>query len=222
MNGETLVLNKYWNSVNTCCVKKAIKMTYSNRARIVDPYPWNINSGRYQYSSYDLMGWAERGVLPNYPIINLHGFKIQTPEIIVLNHFSKPPAQIVKYCRRNLWIRDNFSCQYCGKHPPKDEITVDHILPRSRGGLSSFENTVLACVDCNKKKEDRTPEEANMRLRCFKKNNFGIYEQHFYDRPTKPYWDPIFVVKKMTYKESWKKFVKRLCDDAYWEIQLEP
>lgn len=66
--------------------------------------------------------------------------------------------------RRAVLLRDNFTCQYCGGQPGKEHLTLDHIIPRSRGGRMDWENVVTACAPCNRRKANRTPDEANMRL----------------------------------------------------------
>ena len=70
----------------------------------------------------------------------------------------------VRFSRSNLYLRDLFQCQYCGEQPGTEELSIDHVTPRSHGGLTTWENCVLACVKCNTKKANRTPEQANMKL----------------------------------------------------------
>ena len=71
----------------------------------------------------------------------------------------------VRYCKANVFRRDNHTCQYCGAKPGVAKLTLDHVLPRSRKGRSTWENVVTACEPCNHAKKDRTPEEAGMTLR---------------------------------------------------------
>ena len=75
------------------------------------------------------------------------------------------PAAAVTFSRRNIFKRDRYVCQYCGSQPGSEELTIDHVVPRSQGGVSSWTNCVLACMTCNKRKADRTPEQAGMMLR---------------------------------------------------------
>ena len=70
----------------------------------------------------------------------------------------------VPWSKSNVSIRDNFICQYCGSKVPKHKVTIDHVIPKAQGGKNSWLNTVCACFDCNNKKEDRTPSQANMSL----------------------------------------------------------
>ena len=78
--------------------------------------------------------------------------------------YDKLPKQTVKFNRRNIFARDNNQCQYCGKKFPTSELSLDHVVPRSQGGASTWENIVCACVDCNVRKGGRTPKQAHMSL----------------------------------------------------------
>ena len=100
-----------------------------------------------------------------------------------------------------LYKRDRFTCQYCGIQPGSEELTVDHVLPRSRSGTSTWENCVLACVDCNHRKADRTPDEAGMPLRKL---------------PIKPAWNP-FYSRQALRIESWSRFLS----ESYWSVELD-
>ncbi len=85
------------------------------------------------------------------------------PSIIKLNYFVQRPYKKVYLTRKNVLRRDNFKCAYCGRSDL--QLTIDHIEPKSRGGLDEWENLITACIKCNNKKGDRTPEEAEMNLR---------------------------------------------------------
>ncbi len=83
----------------------------------------------------------------------------------MLDSYDRLPSAAVSFSRRNLFKRDHWTCQYCGLQPGGDELTIDHMVPRSQGGTSTWENCVLACVTCNKRKADRTPQQAGLKLR---------------------------------------------------------
>lgn len=93
---------------------------------------------------------------------------VQWLKVIVAMHKAG-----VHWTRRNVHVRDKFTCQYCGVKILSKKVTVDHIMPRSRGGKNSFENTVCCCFKCNNKKGDRTPNEAGM---SFFKRGFRPYK----------------------------------------------
>nr|NIT14134.1 HNH endonuclease [Candidatus Dadabacteria bacterium] len=96
-------------------------------------------------------------------------------------------------------------CQYCGNSFPKSEFTIDHVIPRSHGGKSIWENVVCSCSKCNRKKGGRTPEQARMKL---------------INKPKKPSWDPFsnFYVRAIRYEE-WKPFLS-FVDASYWNVEL--
>ncbi len=84
------------------------------------------------------------------------------PSVIRLSAYIKVPYKKIELSRKNIHRRDNYRCQYCGSR--STELTIDHIVPKSRGGIDSWENLVTACISCNNKKGSRTPDEAKMKL----------------------------------------------------------
>ena len=93
-------------------------------------------------------------------------FRLRVPEVVTLTDYDRLPAAAVTFSRRNIFKRDHFTCQYCGAQPGSEELTLDHVVPRAQGGESRWDNCVLACLACNKRKADRTPEQARMRLQA--------------------------------------------------------
>ena len=115
------------------------------------------------------------------------------PTVIRLRHYVQIPYKEIPFTRRNILHRDSYSCQYCSY--AGDELTLDHIIPRSRGGGDSWENIVAACVRCNVRKGNRTPKEANMPL---------------HHQPRRPYSSLHFEVAKQVKggrHEEWRKYV---------------
>jgi len=86
------------------------------------------------------------------------------PAVVRLHNFVKRHRVRLGFSRRNLFTRDGFRCQYCGKHCPPQELTCDHVVPRSQGGGTDWDNIVASCGPCNRRKGGRTPEQAGMRL----------------------------------------------------------
>jgi len=84
------------------------------------------------------------------------------PAVIKLTRYAPIPHSAVVLSRKNIYLRDNHTCQYCGKNGP---LTIDHVMPKSRGGEDTWSNVVVSCVRCNNKKGDRTPEEIGMKLK---------------------------------------------------------
>lgn len=130
-------------------------------------------------------------------------FDIQVPRIIRLLFYNRYPNRRVSFNRRNIFARDENRCQYCGQHFATNELSIDHVVPLSRGGYSTWSNVVCACTRCNKRKGGRTPPEANMRL---------------VRRPCEPRFNPLIRLKVRRRKYySWKQFL----DEAYWSVTLE-
>jgi hypothetical protein len=125
-----------------------------------------------------------------------------------LTDYDRLPVAHATFSRRNIFKRDHFACQHCGAQPGSEELTIDHVVSRAQGGVSSWENCVLACMACNKRKADRTPEQARMHLR---KN------------PVRPTWKP-----PGTDAERWSadhsmriESRSKFLSDAYWNVTLQ-
>jgi 5-methylcytosine-specific restriction endonuclease McrA len=155
------------------------------------------------YQTHAFETWTELSVAPDEPCVRTVRLSIKVPEIVVLTRHRARPRSSVVFNRRNLFARDRNTCQYCGARPGTAELTIDHVLPRSRGGQGSWENCVLACVRCNLKKRNRTPEEAGMKM---------------LHAPHKPAWSPIIDVPIARVRQSWRRFVS----EAYWNVPLVP
>jgi len=201
LDRPTLVLNKNWQPLHATTVKEAIALVAKGSARIIE-------SGTYQ--PHDLMSWADVSkakIRYSDAVIHSARISIVAPEVILLTRYDGQGERSVVFSRRNLFKRDKYCCQYCNKQFRSEnamkDLTIDHILPRSRGGKSSWENCVLACVDCNKRKANRTPDEAKMTLRR---------------DPKKPKWSAFDHIGPGRRFDSWKAFL----DEAFWNVKLEP
>ena len=114
------------------------------------------------FQLYTWADWSRLAPLEGEPFIQAVRFRLRVPEVIALSQYDRVPTSIVAFSRRNLFKRDHYTCQYCGTQPGSEDLTIDHVLPRSLGGLTNWENCVLACVDCNKRKANRSPQQAGM------------------------------------------------------------
>jgi len=154
---QVLVLNAGWTPVRTVSVRRAIGLLCREVARVVDPE---------DYRTYDFITWADLGELfSDGDVILSPRLRVPVPEVIVLHRYTGLPRRHPIFSRRNLFLRDHETCQYCGATPGTRELTIDHVVPRSRGGRTEWTNCVLACGRCNRRKGNRTPEEAGLRLR---------------------------------------------------------
>ena len=187
-----LVLNRNWQPVNVASVARAITLVFSAHARVVEPNDFQL---------YDWEDWAKLEPASGEPFIQAVSLRLRVPEVISLVKFDRLPSTHVAFNRRNIFKRDRHTCQYCGERPAPDELTIDHIMPRSQGGLSSWTNCVLACMDCNHRKANRTPDQAGLRLRRI---------------PIHPSWNPIYW-RNSKRIDSWQKFIS----DAYWNAELD-
>lgn len=192
LNRPTLVLNRNWQPVNVATVARALTMLWNEAAHVVDP------------DDYRLYTWADWAILrpkEGEPFLQAVTFRMRVPEILTLTKFDRPREEAVTFSRRNLFKRDHSTCQYCGGRPGSSELTIDHVIPRAQGGVSTWENCVLACVTCNSRKANRTPEQARMKLR---------------KTPLRPAWKPHYGTSGIRI-ESWS----RVLSEAYWNVRLE-
>jgi 5-methylcytosine-specific restriction endonuclease McrA len=150
----TLVLNRSWLAITTTTVRRALSLVFQDSAHVICPRTYRV---------HDFSSWASLEVNGD-PFIRTVRSRVRLPEVIVLRAYDGLPMRTVAFSRRNLYRRDAFACQYCGRRPGALDLTIDHVIPRSRGGKTSWENCVLACVECNKRKANRPPDEAGMRL----------------------------------------------------------
>ena len=196
-DAQVLVLNKSWVAVNVAPLKRALTLLFQGLARVVHPL---------DYALYDFKSWCELSVvgesLGGRRFIHTPSMRVRVPEVIVLSDFNGCVRREVRLSRHNIFLRDHHVCQYCGDRHTKPELTIDHVVPRSRGGRDTWENLVLACVACNMRKRDMTPEEARMPL---------------LRRPAAPRWLPRFGAHiPREDLMSWQRFV----DLAYWNSDI--
>jgi 5-methylcytosine-specific restriction endonuclease McrA len=135
MNKRVLVLNQDNSPISVCTIQRAFLLTYLNKSELVKP----------------ANGFKLHSVSESFPM----------PSVIRLNKYVSIPYKGVVLSRQNVFKRDNFCCQYCGT---KKDLTLDHVIPRSKGGMSSWSNLVTACKRCNAKKGDNSPEKFDMKL----------------------------------------------------------
>ena len=188
----TLVLNRNWQAVNVATAQRSLVMLWNESARVVDPADYRL---------YTWADWTQLEPRDGEPFIRAIRLRLRVPEVVVLTGYDRLPSAAVAFSRRNVFKRDHYACQYCGVQPGGEELTIDHVVPRSQGGTSTWENCVLSCVACNKRKADRTPDQAGMKLR---------------KRPVRPRWKPLYASHRLRIA-SWSKFVS----EAYWNVELK-
>jgi 5-methylcytosine-specific restriction endonuclease McrA len=188
----TLVLNRNWQPIHIATVARAVIMLYTGTVRVVDPK---------DYQTYNWEDWSRLGPHEEEHCIHSVSCQLRVPEVVVLAHYDGMPGTTVPFSRRNIYKRDRYTCQYCGRQPAIEDLTIDHVIPRAQGGVSSWENCVLACFECNKHKADHTLDQARMRLRYV---------------PQRPTWRPLYSWHAKPIK-SWARFL----GEAYWNVTLQ-
>jgi len=195
INSSVLVLNRSFFPVNLTTVKHAFCMLYSGAAKAVDS----------QYQTFDYESWSQVAIEQRDEAIGLVNKLIKIPRVIMLVAYDRIPKTQVRFTRANIFARDNNTCQYCRKIFPKNELSIDHVIPRSYGGKSTWENVVCSCFTCNRTKGGRTPKQAHMKL-CV--------------QPRKPRWTPLNRVSLNGIKrQEWVPFLN-VIDVSYWNTEL--
>lgn len=164
--GGVLVLNATYEPLSIVSVRRAIVLLLKEKAEIVEATEAYLR--------------AERISLP-------------VPAVIRLVCYVRIPQRLaLPLSRRTVLARDQYTCQYCGAQPGRAQLTLDHVIPRSRGGQTHWENVVTACRACNQRKGNRTPQEAGLTLR---------------GQPRRPRYVALTLLGEATYQPAWNKYV---------------
>jgi 5-methylcytosine-specific restriction endonuclease McrA len=191
-----LVLNRVYQPIHITTVRRAFCMLYQDVARAMDR----------QYQLYNFDSWAQLSAEVHDETIRTVDRVIRVPRVIVLRAYDRIPNSRVRFSRYNIYARDRNSCQYCGRRESSRELNLDHVIPRSLGGRTTWENVVCSCIECNLRKGGRTPEAAGM---------------HLMRRPFRPKW---YQVLRLPFSkipvDDWRPFLN-LADLSYWNAELE-
>ncbi|MFQ5743268.1 MAG: HNH endonuclease [Acidobacteriota bacterium] len=155
LNSSVLVLNRLWQPVNITSVRRAFGLLYGGRVRALDD----------DYASHDWDGWidlSEMAEPSTHELVHSISVRVRVPRVVQLLIYDRIPRPTIKFTRSNIYLRDRYRCQYCGRRGRAGELNIDHLIPRSRGGTSNWENVVVACVACNRRKGNHLPEEVGM------------------------------------------------------------
>lgn len=197
LDRQVLVLNRLWQAINVCSVRRAFTLLCAGHAQVVD-----ADADR-NFFTHDFESWRDLSERePDDEMVHTISFKIRVPRVIVLLLFDRMPKKEVKFTRANIFERDKSTCQYCGKVFERRDLNLDHVIPRDRGGLTSWENIVCSCIPCNTRKGNRLAHEAGMKL---------------IKKPERPKWRPfLHITFDSKVHESWRHFI----DFAYWNVEL--
>lgn len=164
--GDVLVLNATYEPISVVSVKRAVILLLKEKAELIE--------------TAKAMLRAERLSIPK-------------PLVIRLVYYVKIPRRVtLPVSRRGVLSRDQYTCQYCGTTPHRSDLTIDHVMPRSRGGKTTWENVITACQKCNGRKGNRTPAEANMKLRS---------------EPKRPRYLAIAALGNAEARQAWGKYM---------------
>jgi len=186
---DTLVLDMYWKPRDFTTWENAVKLIWEDRAQVVK----EDEGGRQLHSPSFTMG------MPRV--------------IMVKNAWRRKRRTSIPLSRRNLWMRDNGTCQYCGHELTLGEMQIEHVIPRCQKGATVWENVVAACLRCNKRKDNKTPKQAGMPL----------LKQPVAPKPDDPKYNFTLHVKKI--RPEWEPWQEWLYAEkhswAYWNVSLE-
>jgi 5-methylcytosine-specific restriction endonuclease McrA len=184
LDSNVLVLNRSYMPIHVTTVRRAFTLIYRDVARAVDS----------EYQTFDFEEWIAVSVrVTEAPVIGTARGPVLLPRVIALTAYDRIPRRHVRYSRVNVFTRDRYTCQYCGARPPRSQLNLDHVVPRALGGKTTWENVVCSCVDCNRRKGGRTPQQARFRL---------------LRRPGRPRWTPLVnLAVSHPRHEEWRPFL---------------
>ena len=200
LNQQVLVLNRLWQAVNVCSVRRALSLLFEGQAQVV----FGDNSGDFR--TFSFTQWRDFSASNPHDdhreTVRTVSLRLLVPRVILLMVFDRLPKKEVKFTRHNIFERDRNTCQYCNRTLERRDLNLDHVVPRDRGGPTTWENIVCSCITCNTRKANRTPAEAGMRL---------------VRKPKRPKWRPFVQVSfGLPVHDSWRHFL----DLAYWNVEL--
>ena len=196
LSSAVLVLNRSYQPVHITTARRALMLLYAGVVRAIDR----------EFRTFDFASWAALGAAAGRDVVHTPRTVIAIPRVVILQIYNRVPRVNVRFSRLNIYARDNNTCQYCARQLPRVELNLDHVVPRSQGGRTHWENVVCCCIECNLRKGARTPEQAGMRL---------------LQRPARPALTPVFRTPRgrVRYRE-WLPYLT-LVDASYWNTELE-
>src|ERR1700693_3230178 len=195
LNSKVLVLNRSYLPVHISSVKRAFALLYQGVAKAVDE----------QYHTFEFESWRDLSIEVQHERLGIVNGFIRVPRVLLLTAYERVPKRHVRFSRFNIFARDGNTCQYCHKKLPRTELNLDHVIPRSRGGMLTWEHTVCSCHYCNRRKGGRTPDEAGMLV---------------VEGPRAAHMAALFsgIFSLRRYRE-WMPYLSQV-DSAYWNTEL--
>jgi hypothetical protein len=187
---RVLVLNRLWQPVNIVGLLRAMSLLFRGRAAAV-----HADEGHHRlFSAAEWIDFSVRQPPPAAEAVRSPCIVLRVPRVLLLNAYDRVPRREIRFSRRNVYLRDENTCQYCGRVFRDEELNLDHVVPRDVGGKTNWENIVTACIRCNSRKANRLPEQAGMTLRR---------------APAKPKWRLVVASSLSPAEyEAWKEFLE--------------
>lgn len=192
VDGHVLVLNRLYQALRVATVRQAFSLLAGGRVVAVD-------------NDFRVLEWDDWRKVPPGPrdrTVATPRERVRVPAVVLFPHVSRLPRHEVRFNRRNVYERDRYRCQYCGRPFTPAALNLDHVVPLSRGGRSNWKNVVCCCLSCNRRKGDHFPTEVGMRLVA---------------RPRAPRWNPLIHARDRQTYDFWRNFL----DAAYWTVELD-
>ena len=196
LSSQVLVLNRSYIPIHVTSLRRAFTLLYMGIAKAVDR----------QFETFDFHSWSELSVAEHHEKIGLINRVIRIPRVILLQTYDRVPKRHVRFSRHNIYLRDGNMCQFCGKRLPRSDLNLDHVVPRTQGGKTTWENVVTSCIPCNRKKGGLSPSQAHMKL---------------IRTPSRPHWTPFVDLSiREVRHEEWRPFIN-IVDFSYWNLELK-
>src|SRR5690349_3557521 len=154
LDAPVLVLNKHYQPVRVTRARRALTLLFVGAAKALD----------LRYEAHDFECWRALGAIEGYEHVGTLSGPVAVPRLLLLARYGRIPTTTIRLSRRNVYLRDDFTCQYCARRMPAKDLNLDHVTPRALGGKATWENLVTSCRRCNFEKGSATPEAAGMRL----------------------------------------------------------
>lgn len=197
LHADVLVLNKNWAALRIVTAAEALADLFVGRVEAVDT----------DFQAYDFDSWRELSRYAadfepqRHRFVQTVASAVLVPTVVRLLRFDRVKRPTLRLSRKNVYLRDDYTCQYTGKRLPSSELNLDHVTPTSRGGKTCWENLVCCSVEVNAIKGSKTPDEAGLKL---------------IRKPRRPDPTELLFKSKHFRHDSWKHFV----DAAYWNTEL--
>jgi hypothetical protein len=185
INEPCLCLNSNWQPTVFLPIGTVISTLLRDMAAVIHPVT---------FEPLSFEEWMEKAPADSR-MIKTSSRPVPAPDVVVFKKYGARPPMKVGFNRQNLFRRDQHSCQYCGVKLPDPKLQVEHVVPKSRGGSTTWDNCVAACKSCNAHKADRLPREAGMKLR---------------KKPATPSWKPGLRIPQGLVRSAWEPFLGKV------------